>query len=376
MAESGKQHLVTAVTEEKGTTCWGCGLGLLLPTLGPAFKCGWCGAITNHNLNKTQNQCLLWRRLRDRCFVSFLFSFMLFVISFPIIFLVSYTSGIVHSVITTILALTTISTFGLSAFQCAGAPPMILWGSYTVVGKGELENYTFCHYCSKPKSPRAHHCRSCGMCILDMDHHCPFGFKLRSRSRFRSHCVYRGCGHNGCYCGHCSYIQHNLRNSDVCIYEFPYMAAIEVQTARTLDHFQHGSGDVGKQGRSCGIVKLSNGTAATVLHIRRANIPQPFEFTGRGSCERKRLPESIALLRVSVFDVEILAHPAEFAKDTQDVNIFVVSGCGVISFLNFIKNCNIAGSLGVLNNGISVAIFCYGRCRARFDSIVFSHVFS
>ncbi|KAB2031766.1 hypothetical protein ES319_D05G327400v1 [Gossypium barbadense] len=174
MAESGKQHLVTAVTEEKGTTCWGCGLGLLLPTLGPAFKCGWCGAITNHNLNKTQNQCLLWRRLRDRCFVSFLFSFMLFVISFPIIFLVSYTSGIVHSVITTILALTTISTFGLSAFQCAGAPPMILWGSYTVVGKGELENYTFCHYCSKPKSPRAHHCRSCGMCILDMDHHCPF----------------------------------------------------------------------------------------------------------------------------------------------------------------------------------------------------------
>ncbi|KAK8356168.1 hypothetical protein V6Z12_A05G337700 [Gossypium hirsutum] len=94
--------------------------------------------------------------------------------AFPIIFLVSYTSGIVHSVITTILALTTISTFGLSAFQCAGAPPMILWGSYTVVGKGELENYTFCHYCSKPKSPRAHHCRSCGMCILDMDHHYPF----------------------------------------------------------------------------------------------------------------------------------------------------------------------------------------------------------
>ncbi|TYH73679.1 hypothetical protein ES332_D05G346000v1 [Gossypium tomentosum] len=139
MAESGKQHLVTAVTEEKGTTCWGCGLRLPLPTLGPAFKCGWCGVITNHNLNKTQNQCLLWRRLRDRCFVSFLFSFMLFVISFPIIFLVSYTSGIVHSVITTILALTTISTFGLSAFQCAGAPPMILWGSYTLWGKVSLK---------------------------------------------------------------------------------------------------------------------------------------------------------------------------------------------------------------------------------------------
>ncbi|KHG15833.1 hypothetical protein F383_02992 [Gossypium arboreum] len=127
MAESGKQHLVTAVTEEKGTTCWGCGLGLLLPTLGSAFKCGWCGAITNHNLNR------------------------------------------------------------------------------------EL--------CRRSESSALH-----------------------SFSNF-------------------SYIQHNLRNSDVCIYEFPYMAAIEVQTAGTLDHFQHGSGDVGKQGRSCGIVKLSNGTA-------------------------------------------------------------------------------------------------------------------
>ncbi|MBA0746513.1 hypothetical protein Gogos_009022, partial [Gossypium gossypioides] len=276
------QHLVTAVTEEKGTTCWGCGLGLLLPTLGPAFKCGWCGAITNHNLNKTQNQCFLWRRLRDRCFVSFLFSFMLFVICkllhISILHPHYYINGIVHSVITTILALTTISTFDR-----------------------EL--------CRRSESSALH-----------------------SFSNF-------------------SYIQHNLRNSDVCIYEFPYMAAIEVQTARTLDHFQHGSGDVGKQGRSCGIVKLSNGTAgkrvgfnlsfhcqhiggdkfkrtamaATVLHIRRANIPQPFEFTGRGSCERKRLPESIALLRVSVFDVEILAHSAEFAKETQDVNIFVVS---------------------------------------------------
>ncbi|KAH1064197.1 hypothetical protein J1N35_029184 [Gossypium stocksii] len=279
---------------------------------------------------------------------------MLFVIcggvwaAFPIIFLVSHTSGIVHSVITTILALTTISTFGLSAFQCAGAPPMILWGSYTVVGKGELEKYTFCHYCSKPKSPRAHHCRSCGMCILDMDHHCPFVNRELCR-RSESSALHSFSNF--------SYIQHNLRNSDVCIYEFPYMAAIEVQTARTLDHFQHGSGDVGKQGRSCGIVKLSNGTAgkrvgfnlsfhcqhiggdkfnrtamaATVLHIRRANIPQPFEFTGRGSCERKRLPESIALLRVSVFDVEILAHSAEFAKETQDVNIFVV--LGVVLFL-------------------------------------------
>ena len=92
---------------------------------------------------------------------------------YPVVFSVSYTCGIVHSIVIMILAATTVSTFSLAAFQCAGTPPIILWGSYPVVGKGDLENYTFCHYCSKPKSPRTHHCRSCGICILDMDHHCP-----------------------------------------------------------------------------------------------------------------------------------------------------------------------------------------------------------
>ncbi|KAF8398744.1 hypothetical protein HHK36_014602 [Tetracentron sinense] len=72
-----------------------------------------------------------------------------------------------------ILSASTVSTFSLAAFRCAGTPPLIVWGSYPLVEKAGLENYTYCSYCSKPKSPRAHHCRSCGMCILDMDHHCP-----------------------------------------------------------------------------------------------------------------------------------------------------------------------------------------------------------
>ncbi|XP_022776623.1 protein S-acyltransferase 11-like [Durio zibethinus] len=180
MAESGMEHFVTTVSEDHETTCWGCGLRLLLPTYAPVFKCGWCGAITNQNVNKPETKCLWWRRLRDRCFVCILFIFMLFVICggiwavYPVVFSVSYTCGIVHSILTMILASTTVSTFSLAAFRCAGRPPIILWGSYPVVGKGDLENYTFCHYCSKPKSPRSHHCRSCGICVLDMDHHCPF----------------------------------------------------------------------------------------------------------------------------------------------------------------------------------------------------------
>lgn len=93
---------------------------------------------------------------------------------YPVVFSVSLLWGIFHSIITTILSIATISFYSLAAFRCAGTPPNILWGSYPAVGKGDLENYSFCLYCSKPKSPGAHHCRSCRKCILDMDHHCPF----------------------------------------------------------------------------------------------------------------------------------------------------------------------------------------------------------
>merc|ERR1719188_2149505 len=41
---------------------------------------------------------------------------------------------------------------------------------------------TFCTKCRIPRPERAHHCNSCGFCVLRMDHHCPWinncvGFK-------------------------------------------------------------------------------------------------------------------------------------------------------------------------------------------------------
>ncbi|KAK4490778.1 hypothetical protein RD792_001490 [Penstemon davidsonii] len=170
----------TSVDVALETNCWGCGLCVLVSPTASGFKCGWCGAITKQNAVKIDNKHFRWRVLRDRCFVSIVLLFMLFFIClgiwavYPVVFSISYLCGVFHLSIEVILSITTLSSFYLAAFRPAGAPPTILWGSYPTVGKGGLENYTFCYYCSKPKSPRTHHCRSCGMCILDMDHHCPF----------------------------------------------------------------------------------------------------------------------------------------------------------------------------------------------------------
>ncbi|PQQ02188.1 protein S-acyltransferase 11 [Prunus yedoensis var. nudiflora] len=180
MADLPKEHFIASVMEDYDVTCWGCGLHLLLPSHAPVFKCGWCGALTNQNAGKRECKYFWLRRLRDRCFVCILLMFMLFVIcggvwaAFPVLFSISYFHGIFHSIITFILSVATVYTFSSASFACAGTPPCVVWGSYPAVGKGALENYTFCQLCSKPKSPRSHHCRSCGMCILDMDHHCPF----------------------------------------------------------------------------------------------------------------------------------------------------------------------------------------------------------
>ena len=36
------------------------------------------------------------------------------------------------------------------------------------------QSATFCHKCDRPRPPRAHHCKECGVCVLRMDHHCPW----------------------------------------------------------------------------------------------------------------------------------------------------------------------------------------------------------
>ena len=40
--------------------------------------------------------------------------------------------------------------------------------------KHDADQYTFCKKCNLSKPPRTHHCSICKVCVLKMDHHCPW----------------------------------------------------------------------------------------------------------------------------------------------------------------------------------------------------------
>ncbi|KAF2817181.1 zf-DHHC-domain-containing protein [Mytilinidion resinicola] len=47
----------------------------------------------------------------------------------------------------------------------------IAYTSYTVKSTGDIR---YCKKCQSKKPDRAHHCSTCGRCVLKMDHHCPW----------------------------------------------------------------------------------------------------------------------------------------------------------------------------------------------------------
>ncbi|KAG0575767.1 hypothetical protein M758_5G031300 [Ceratodon purpureus] len=164
------------------TSCWGCGLRVVLPKFAPMFKCGWCGAIT---IEKSEMKPISpWSRRcskgRDRVFVCLVLCLTFSIVfggvwaTFPVLFPTATVGFYVHSVITIVLSFNTLFNYCMAAFRLAGPSPRTEYGKFDLVDKKTLEGYKFCVYCKIPKPPNAHHCRSCQCCVVDMDHHCPF----------------------------------------------------------------------------------------------------------------------------------------------------------------------------------------------------------
>lgn len=163
------------------TVCWGCGLRLLLPQVVPVFKCGWCGAISSHDVPaKKQGRCTNCSLVLDRILVTAIIIFILLIICggswavFPVLCPDVSLSFYFHLVLTGFLSFNTLFNYCIAAFVQAGPLPQMVWGNFDYITKGALEGHRFCHICNKPKPPSAHHCRACKTCVLEMDHHCPF----------------------------------------------------------------------------------------------------------------------------------------------------------------------------------------------------------
>lgn len=41
-----------------------------------------------------------------------------------------------------------------------------------------------CHFCRLPQPLRCYHCTTCGTCVVDMDHHCPFTANCVGRENY------------------------------------------------------------------------------------------------------------------------------------------------------------------------------------------------
>lgn len=57
-------------------------------------------------------------------------------------------------------------------------------GRYSVIEKKHTGERRVCKWCLKYKPDRCHHCRACNVCVLRMDHHCPWVFNCIG---FRNH---------------------------------------------------------------------------------------------------------------------------------------------------------------------------------------------
>jgi len=57
--------------------------------------------------------------------------------------------------------------------ECVAPPARTAAGHYP---EGAFEGWSYCRHpsCHAAKPPGTHHCRACGYCVVELDHHCPF----------------------------------------------------------------------------------------------------------------------------------------------------------------------------------------------------------
>ncbi|KAK3259885.1 hypothetical protein CYMTET_31134 [Cymbomonas tetramitiformis] len=205
--------------------CWACTTVVKLPINAAgeplrSFRCGWCGALTKEKKSTEANNkprgvrnlfssaCSLCQTLKlDICcrYCARGGSYVLVIVvtclitsiivvgvltTFPVLFSERPVARICHSIITATLSFCTFFNYGQAVFCSSGSPKLLnlrIGPSQdgSPAPQGAYQGFTFCERCQVVRPPRAHHCRVCNTCVLDMDHHCPFIGQCVGRDNFR-----------------------------------------------------------------------------------------------------------------------------------------------------------------------------------------------
>jgi len=111
-----------------------------------------------------------------------LISAVIFVVCFvitPMVFPTFSLGALIHYLLVAWIAPNIVFNYIMSLSVAPGSPVEGLMKEQSGHGEDDTDVTVggwsrYCKVCCKAKPPRAHHCHMCGVCILKMDHHCPW----------------------------------------------------------------------------------------------------------------------------------------------------------------------------------------------------------
>ncbi|PSC74032.1 S-acyltransferase 11 isoform B [Micractinium conductrix] len=183
--------------------CWACGVVFGVPQQAgvpaPLFQCGWCCAAnapappgSSAGTPGPGAPCLQLEQPRrcprpvaplaaGRTLVAVVLLLMgsLFVIAVGALLPPLVSAGsfkFLHAPLAVVLTFNVVFNYLACVLRPAGPVPAHLASvavdAHGHVRRGALANARYCERCAYYKPPAAHHCRSCGACVMELDHHC------------------------------------------------------------------------------------------------------------------------------------------------------------------------------------------------------------